>query len=63
MSHQGHAIGIIDQRISGNTCLFLVSFTETAVDDQQLTAAAYRGFAFCQAYRHMPIDNMRIFLI
>ena len=63
MGHQRHAIGIVDQRISGNTGLFLVGFTEAAVNDQQLAAAAHRRFPFDEAHRHMTVDDMGAFTV
>ena len=58
VSLDADAMGIENQRITGNTGRFLVSLAETAVNADFLTAGPNRGIALGHLYRRMSVDDV-----
>ena len=63
MSSKIQSIGIIDQRISGNSRYFLIWLGKTTVNHDNLSITFYRTFSFTLVYRNMAIDDMPFFRI
>ncbi len=51
-------VGVIGQRVSGNTGLFLVGLGKAAVDDQNFAAAFDRTLAIFGTDRNMTVDDV-----
>ena len=60
MGRQNQSVGIINQGISRDSSLFLVSPGKAAVNDQHLSAAFYRILPVLGLDRHMAVDNMSL---
>ena len=63
MSSKIQSIGIIDQRISGNSRYFLIWLGKTTVNHDNLSITFYRALSFALMYRNMTIDDMPFFRI
>ena len=63
MRRQNQSIGIIDQCITCDSGLFLISFRKSAIYNQNFSTAFHRIFSIFTLYRHMTVDYMRIFVL
>ena len=58
--HQFQAAGMENQRVAGNTGLWLVGFGETAVDYQELAVCLDWGLTLGGLDGHVPVDDMAV---
>ena len=63
MCRQHQAIRIVDQRISGNSCYFLISFAESSINNNYFPIAFDRTLTIPLMHRNMSIDDMAGFRI
>ena len=60
MLYELETAAVIYERIASDTCLFVIRFGETTVDDHEFSVGLDGIFAFSGVYRHVAVDDMPV---
>ena len=58
MRSKRHVVGIVDQCIAGNSCLFMISLGDTTINYIQFAICLYRVLALLGLDRHMSVYDV-----